>query len=160
MREIFPKGEELTTPPGLRTLKISPYTPSHDGACTVASIAYTANKTDNVTIDHKTMRQRVPTSIKVILAKLFHQFHEVALDKGDVIQTSLPRILRCALDLEVVVIQPDDLSVCELGDFASGASNTTTDVEDTHARADVHLRSEVVLMSGKGGEEGFALVEP
>lgn len=104
--------------------------------------------------------KRRHTSIERVLAELLSELHEVTLDEGDLIlEAHLLRVLPGTLELEVVVVEADDVGVAELGNLASGATDTATDVEHTHARSEDHLRGKVMLMTSKGREESLALVE-
>jgi hypothetical protein len=62
-----------------------------------------------------------------------------------------------SLDLVVVVVQTGDVSTCELGNLASGTTNTAADIENLHTLLDTNLVGKVVLMTGNGLVEGFAL---
>lgn len=99
-------------------------------------------------------------SIERVLSKLLSELHEVTFGKGDlVLETSLFGVLPSPLDLEVVVVQSDNVSVGELGNFPGGSTNTASDVEDAHTRFELHVCREVMLVAGKRVGEGFALVE-
>lgn len=51
------------------------------------------------------------------------------------IQTFLYGIIGGALNLVPIIVEPNDLAASESGDLASGASNSTPDVEDPHTLA-------------------------
>lgn len=63
------------------------------------------------------------------------------------------------LNLVVVVVKTSDVGASELGDLASGTTNTATDIENLHALLDANLVSKVVLMAGNGLVKGLALGE-
>lgn len=63
------------------------------------------------------------------------------------------------LNLVVVVVKTSDVGASELGDLASGTTNTATDVENLHALLNSDLVSKVVLMAGNGLVKGLALGE-
>jgi hypothetical protein len=66
-----------------------------------------------------------------------------------VAQTSLGSLLGSSVDLEIVVVDTDNGSIGESSNLTSGSTNTTTNIEDLHARSDVDLSSEVVFLSCK-----------
>lgn len=88
------------------------------------------------------------------------EVHEVALDEVEVVlETGLLGLVLGLLDLVVVVVETDDVTVGEPGNLSGGATNTTADVEDEVALLDASHVREVVLVSGDGGLEVLALVE-
>lgn len=100
------------------------------------------------------------TSVKAVLAKLLGELHEVALDERHLVRkTGLGSLLASAEDLELVVVDTNDVGVRETGNLTGGATNTTADVKNTHARAETSHRGEVVLVTSNGLEEGLALEE-
>jgi hypothetical protein len=113
------------------------------------------------------------TGIEAVLAKLISQVHKVALGKGDFVgETGLLGLVVGTLDLEVVVVETDNVGVREPSNLPSGSADTATDVENSHARLELHHVGEVVLVSGKlqvsldsiaiithSLEESFSLVE-
>lgn len=100
-------------------------------------------------------------SIERILAELVDKFHEVTLDELDLaLETQILDVLGGTTDLESVVVQADDVDVGKPGDLTGGTTDTTADVENTHAGLEPHLVGEVMLVTGERGNEGFALVEP
>jgi hypothetical protein len=58
-------------------------------------------------------------------------------------------MLARALDLEVVVVEADDRRVREAGDLASRPTDTTANIEDSHAGLETELSGKVVLMPSK-----------
>ncbi len=100
------------------------------------------------------------TSVKRILSKLLSKLHEVPLDERNlVLQPHLLRVFASAANLEVVVVQADDLSIRELRYLACRTTDTTANVEDTHAGLDPHFVGKVVFVASKRGMEGLSLVE-
>jgi len=148
--------DRRTIPPGLRTLKISPYTLSNVGAWTVASMAYTIG--DIVISLHLKDLILFPTCVKGVLSELGGELGKVALDELELIgETSGGSVLASPSDLEVVVIQADDVDVAEAGDFTGGATDAAPDVEDLHSRSEGHLGGEVMFMAGElGGQVGIS----
>ncbi|KAI6775056.1 hypothetical protein HG530_001814 [Fusarium avenaceum] len=85
---------------------------------------------------------------------------KVTLDKVELVrQALLEGVVGGSLNLIVVVVETGDMGACELGDLASGTTNTTTNVEDLHALLDTNLVGKVVLMTGNGLVKGLALRE-
>ena len=121
-------------------------------------MAYTK---DNYQPCRRVQKGNEHTSIEVIFTKLLGKLHKVTLDKGNLIlQTGLLGVVPCTTELEFVVVEADNLNVGKAGDFASGSTNTTANIENAHARAQTHLGGEVVLVAGQRSKEGLSLVEP
>lgn len=105
-------------------------------------------------------RGRRLTSIKVSFSKLLRKLRKVTLHKRNlVLQSHLLRVLSRPTNLEVVVVETNDLHVGEHRNFTSGSTDTTADVQDAHAWAELHLGGQIMFVSGKGSTEGFSLVE-
>ena len=99
-------------------------------------------------------------SVEGVLAELLYELHEVALDEGDlVLQPSGLRVLLCAADLVLVVVDTDDLDVREAGNLTRRSTDTATDVKDAHTWLQLHVGSQVVFMAGERRDEAFTLVE-
>jgi len=90
------------------------------------------------------------TSIEGIFTKLFNKLHKIALDELDFfLELGLGGVLTCPLDLEIVIVETNDVDIGEGGNFTSGSANTTSDIEDAHARLQLHHMGEVVFMAGE-----------
>lgn len=101
------------------------------------------------------------TRIKRVLPKLLDELHKVTLHERDLaIDARLFRVLPRSLNLEIVVVQANNIDVCEAGDFAGWSTDTTANIQDAHAGAEDHLGREVVLVARDGSGEALALVEP
>lgn len=86
--------------------------------------------------------------------------HEVTLGEAELVrQTITLSIPRRTLDLVVVVVETDDIGVCELDNLTSRTTNTTADIQNLHTILDFHAVSKVVFVTGNGLEEGFAAGE-
>lgn len=84
-------------------------------------------------------------------------YHEVALDIGQLLgQTLLRRIVCCALNLIVIVVQTDDVGASELGNLTGRSTDTATNIKYRHALLDADLVGQVVLVAGNGLTEGLA----
>src|SRR6266404_3255962 len=100
------------------------------------------------------------TCVECVLAKLLGELHKVACHELDLIlQTCILGVLARAANLEGIVVQTDDVHVRETCNFPCGATHATADIKDAHAGTKGHLRGEVVLVTGQGRDERFALVE-
>lgn len=69
------------------------------------------------------------------------------------------RVVCRTVDLVVVVVQSNDVDTGEPSDLPSGTTNTTADVENSHAISKAHHVCQVMLMAGDSLVEGFAFVE-
>ena len=100
------------------------------------------------------------TCVKGIFTKLLRKLHEVALDKLDlVLQPSSFGIPMGAADLELIVVQTDDFYIREACNLSGRTTDATANVENTHPRAEGHLRSKIVFVASEGRGECLALVE-
>lgn len=85
-------------------------------------------------------------------------YHEIALDVAELLrQALLDRVVVCAVNLVVVVVEADDGGASELCNLASGAANAAANIEHPHARLEVHHHGKVVLVPGKRLSEGLAI---
>lgn len=97
--------------------------------------------------------------VEGVLTELLCELHEVSCYEGDLfLETRLLGVLPRALDLEIIIVEPNDGSIGECRDLAGGSTDTTPDVEDTHSGTQAHVRREVVLVAGERRKEGLALV--
>lgn len=86
--------------------------------------------------------------------------HEVTLGEAELVrQTITLSIPRRTLDLVVVVVEADNIGICELDNLTSRATNTTADIQNLHTILNLHAVSKVVFVTGNGLEEGFAAGE-
>lgn len=70
--------------------------------------------------------------------KLVVSYHEISLHELHLaLEASVAGMLPRPLDLVRVIVQPDDVAVCEGGDLARGPADTAADVEDFHPRLEV-----------------------
>jgi hypothetical protein len=87
-------------------------------------------------------------------------YHEVALDEFQLVgQTLLESVVGGTLDLVIVVVQTGNVSTGELGNLAGRAADTTTNVEDLHSLLDADAVGKIVLVTGNGLAERFAVGE-
>jgi hypothetical protein len=78
-------------------------------------------------------------------------YHKVALDVLELARkTLLGSIGGGTVNLIVVVVETGDVSASELGNLASGSTNTTANIEHLHAFLDAHGVGEVVFMTRDG----------
>ncbi|KAH3671007.1 hypothetical protein OGAPHI_000718 [Ogataea philodendri] len=85
--------------------------------------------------------------------------HEVALHKRElVVQLELLGVVVGSLDLVVVVVQTNNLTVGEPSDLSGRASNTASDIQHLHVFAESHLQSKVMFVSGHGLSKGLTFV--
>lgn len=84
-------------------------------------------------------------------------YHEVTLDIGQLVgQLLLGGIVCGTLNLVVVVVESDNVGTSELGNLASGATDTTANIENVHSLLDANLVRQVVLMASNGLVKGLA----
>lgn len=74
-------------------------------------------------------------------------------------QSTKFRVVRCTVDLVVVVVQSNNVDTGESSDLPSGTTNTTADIENGHAVPETHHMCQVVLMAGDSLVKGLAFVE-
>lgn len=105
-------------------------------------------------------RRKQHTSVEGVLAKLLRQLHEIALGKLQlVLETSVLGVLVRTADLVLVVVETDDVYVRKPCDLTRRSTDTAADIQHAHARLELHLRSEVVLVPRERRNERLALVE-
>jgi hypothetical protein len=61
------------------------------------------------------------------------------------------------LDLVFVDVQSRDVAAGELDDFASGASHTTANIQDSHIRLYTYGMSQVMFVASNGARECLAI---
>lgn len=61
-----------------------------------------------------------------------------------------------ALNLVVIVVQASNVGSSELGDLASGSTNTTANIKNLHALLNTNLVCQVVFVTGNSLIEGLA----
>lgn len=84
-------------------------------------------------------------------------YHKVTLDKGQLLgETLLLGIVRCSVDLVVVVVETGDVASGELCNLTGWAANTAANIEHLHALLDANAVGQVVLVAGNGLVEGLA----
>lgn len=106
--------------------------------------------TDRVSHAPRTTQTSTRTGIKAILPKLLRQLHKVPFNKVDLVaQPRLASLLVGALDLEIIIVETGNVGIGKTGNFAGGATDTASDVQDAHAGFDFgHVRQEV-FVAGK-----------
>lgn len=86
--------------------------------------------------------------------------HKVTLLESEFVGETLAfGVAGGALDLVVVVVEADDVDAGKFDNLASGTADTAADIEHFHAFLEAHGVSEVVLVTGDGLTEGFAVCE-
>jgi hypothetical protein len=87
-------------------------------------------------------------SVEDVLAELRGHVGEVALLEGKLMtQAGLGRILDGSIDLEDVIVDPNDVGICERADLSGRTTDPTADIEYLHVLFDADLGRKVVLMS-------------
>lgn len=105
-------------------------------------------------------KEDAQTRVEVVRAKLLLELHEVATNKRDLaLQARLFCVLARALDLELVVVEPNDLHVGETRYRPRRPAHSTPNIENTHAGPQAHLSSEIMLVARQSGSECLALEE-
>lgn len=95
-------------------------------------------------------------SVEGVVGEL--HLHEVTLDEAQLVAQALAlRITGGTLDLVVVVVEPNHVSISELGDLTGRAANTAANIKHLHAGLDTHLVGEVVFVAGDCLVEGLSV---
>jgi hypothetical protein len=85
-------------------------------------------------------------------------YHEVTLDKGELVgQTLLRGVGGGTLNLVIVVVETDDIDARELDNLTRRAADTAANIQYAHVVGEVHLVGQVVLVAGNGLVEGLAV---
>lgn len=63
-----------------------------------------------------------------------------------------------SLDLIGIVIQTSNMGTSEMGDFTSGTTDTTTNIQNTHVTLDTNVGSQIMFMTSNSTVELFTNV--